>query len=91
MLKHHPDKNSNVTDTDADRERKDGFFTCIKKAYEVLNDVKMRRLYDSVDMEDDDIGEHVCVSCCCDPTAPPTNTLPFVGAEAWARSAAVVF
>jgi len=70
VLKHHPDKNSTVTDTEADRERKDGFFTCIKKAYEVLNDVKMRRLYDSVDMEGDDVGEDVCVSGPCNRGAP---------------------
>jgi len=55
VLLHHPDKKSTATSTESDREANDGYFTCIKKANEILSDRNKRRLFDSIDEEDDDI------------------------------------
>lgn len=55
VLLHHPDKKSTANSTELDREANDGYFTCIKKANEILSDPLKRRLFDSIDEEDDDI------------------------------------
>jgi len=49
VLWHHPDRKSSNKWSEEERSQADTYFTCVKKAFEILNDETNRRLYDSVD------------------------------------------
>ena len=53
-IEQHPDKKSTNDWSETDRAQADGYYTCVKKAFEVLGDPTQRRLYDSVDATDED-------------------------------------
>ncbi|EGD73875.1 hypothetical protein PTSG_05570 [Salpingoeca rosetta] len=55
VLKHHPDKKGDLPP--AEMKKADEYFSRIQKAYELLCNEQMRRLYDSVDDFDDDIPD----------------------------------
>eukprot|EP00043_Microstomoeca_roanoka_P000986 m.30337 g.30337 ORF g.30337 m.30337 type:complete len:597 (+) comp10598_c0_seq1:122-1912(+) len=55
VLKHHPDKKNDLSETEM--KAADEYFNRIQKAYELLSNENMRRLYDSVDDFDDDIPD----------------------------------
>lgn len=58
VLIHHPDKKMTAKTTEEERAQNDAYFTCIKKAFEVLSNPAKRRLFDSVD-EYSDIDDTV--------------------------------
>lgn len=56
VLKHHPDKKKNKSQSSSKLVSNEDYFQCITKANDTLSNINRRRAYDSVDpVFDDDV------------------------------------